>query len=105
MSNLSSWPVSKDSFFQLYDELLAGYPITNEAKTIPDSPFVVTLNHFARAGTISISGYSEVTGDTPITSRTFKVSDYAVPTNSHTGITYEIGRSLEFGRLRLEPAD
>lgn len=96
MSNLSSWPTAKDNLYALYDEKLAGYPIVAEAKTIPTSPYVVTLNHYARKNTISISGYTEVFGATAITSKTFKVSDYAVPTNTHTGITYEIGRSLTF---------
>jgi len=90
----SNYPTSVDEFYTLYDENLSGYSITGESHQIPTSPYQITLNHYAKTGTITIPGYSEV-ASSPAQNE-FCVTDYAVPSYTRTGITYEIGKTLEF---------
>ena len=94
LGSLSTYPSIKDDLYNIYDELYAGYPITKEYWQIPDG-LEITLKHYAKTGTLAISGFTEVFVGSPAQGQ-FKVTDYAIPTVTNTGIDYNIGRTVQF---------
>jgi hypothetical protein len=90
----SNYPLSRDTLFNVYDENYPGYSISDEKKTI--NGYSVTLDHYAKEDSISISGFSEVKSPSLPSQGEFLVSDYAIPSTSRTGIDYNIGKTLTF---------
>lgn len=94
IGDTSNYPTSRDTLFNVYDENYTGYSISDEKKTI--NGYSVTLDHYAKEDSISISGFSEVKSPSVPSQGEFLVSDYAIPSTSRTGIDYNIGKTLTF---------
>ena len=90
----SQYPSQVDNLFNVYDELKAGYPAT-EQKTV-SAGLGVTLNHYGKEDSIAIQNFSEVKDPATPNQGQFKVTDYAIPAVSRSTIDYKIGRTLLF---------
>lgn len=97
IGDTSLYPNLFDNLYNVYNESYNGYSVLQEKKTVP-STLIVTLNHYAKKGTISISNMTERLTVGDLLPNEFRVTDYAIPTafESNAGIDYEIGRILEF---------
>lgn len=93
----STYPLSIDDLFNIYDEVYACVAISGEIQTIPDDTvYRISLKHMAKTNSFIIPGYSRVAAGATLNSKEFKEVSFAVPALTQTGIDYAVGYILQF---------